>query len=50
MWRKGGVYSPPCHPRCPHLSFFSQKEIDENIPGFSPFNGLHWGPNVSRSK
>jgi len=31
------IYSPPCHPRCPCLSFFSQKEIkvfDENIPGF----------------
>jgi len=26
------------------MSFFSQKEIkvfDENIPGFSPYNGLH---------
>jgi len=31
------IYSPPCHPRCPCLSFFIQKEIkvfDENIPGF----------------
>jgi len=31
------IYSPPCHPRCPCLSFFSRKEIkvfDENIPGF----------------
>jgi len=31
------IYSPPCHPICPHLSFFSRKEIkvfDENIPGF----------------
>jgi len=30
------IYSPPCHPRCSCLSFFSQKEIkvfDENIPG-----------------
>jgi len=29
------IYSPPCHPRCPCLSFFSRKEIkvfDENIP------------------
>jgi len=34
-------------------SFFSRKEIkvfDENIPGFSPYNGLHWEPNGSRSK
>jgi len=31
------IYSPPCHPRFPCLSFFSRKEIkvfDENIPGF----------------
>jgi len=31
------IYSPPCHPRCPCLSFFRRKEIkvfDENIPGF----------------
>jgi len=31
------IYSPPCHPRCPCLFFFSQKEMkvfDENIPGF----------------
>jgi len=31
------IYSPPCHPRCPCHSFFSQKEMnvfDENIPGF----------------
>jgi len=31
------IYSPPCHPRCPRLSFLSRKEIkvfDENIPGF----------------
>jgi len=31
------IYSPPCHPRCPRLYFFSRKEIkvfDENIPGF----------------
>jgi len=31
------IYSPPCHPRCPCLYFFSRKEIkvfDENIPGF----------------
>jgi len=43
----------PCHPRSPWLSFFSQKEIklfDENIPGFSPYNGLQWEPNGSRSK
>jgi len=47
------IYSPPCHPICPCLSFFSQKEIkvfDENIPGFSPYNGLQWEPNGSRSK
>jgi len=40
------IYSPPCHPKCPCLSFLSQKEIevfDENIPGFSPYNGLHGG-------
>jgi len=46
------IYSPPCHPRCPCLSFFSQKEIkffDENISGFSPYNGLQWEPNGSRS-
>jgi len=33
------IYSPPCHPRCPCLSFFTQKEIkvfDENITGFFP--------------
>jgi len=44
---------PPCHPRCPHLSFFSQEEIKvfvENIPRFSPYNGLQWEPNGSRSK
>jgi len=47
------IYSPPCHPRCPCLSFFSGKEIkvlDEKIPGFSPYNGLQWEPNGSRSK
>jgi len=48
------IYSPPCHPRCPSCySFFSQKEIkvfDENIQDFSPYNGLQWGPNGSRSK
>jgi len=48
------IYSPPCHPRCPRLqNFFSRNEIkvfDENIPGFSPYNGLHWEPNGSRSK
>jgi len=41
------IYSPPCHPRCPFLSFFSLKEIkvfDENFPGFSPYDGLHWEP------
>jgi len=40
------IYSPPCHPRC-------RKEIkvfDENIPGFSPYNGLQWEPNGSRSQ
>jgi len=43
----------PRHPRCPCLSFFSWKEIkvfDENIPGFSPYNGVHWEPNSSWSK
>jgi len=48
------IYSPPCHPRCPCLSFFSRIEIkvfDENIPGFfSPYNGLQREPNGSRSK
>jgi len=47
------IYSAPCHPRCPCLSFFSRKEIkvfDENIPAFSPYNGLQWEPNGSRSK
>jgi len=47
------IYSPPCHPRCPRLSFISRKEIkvfDTNISGFSPYNGLHWEPNGSRSK
>jgi len=31
------IYSPPCHPRYPCLSFFSRKEMkvfDENIPAF----------------
>jgi len=47
------IYLPPCHPRCPCLSIFSRKEIkffDENIPGFSQYNGLQWEPNGSRSK
>jgi len=52
------IYSPPCHPRCPCLSCPCRKEIKlfvENIPGFSPYNGLpynglHWEPNGSRSK
>jgi len=26
------------------------KVFDENIPGFSPYNGLHWEPNGLRSK
>ena len=44
------IYSPPCHPRCSCLSFFSRKEMkvfEENIPGFFSilwtslgFNGL----------
>jgi len=37
------IYSLPCHPRCPRLSFFSRKEIkvfDENIQGLSPYNAL----------
>jgi len=45
------IYSHPCHPRCPFLSFFSRKQIkvfDENIPGFSPYIGLQ--KNGSRSK
>jgi len=44
-----GVHSPPCHPRCPCLSFFSRKEIkvfDENIPGLSQYNGLHLDKTV----
>jgi len=31
------IYSPPCHPRCPCLSFFSRKEIkvfDEQVQDF----------------
>jgi len=47
------IYSPPCHPRCPCLSLFSRKKnkvFDENIPGFSPYNGVQWEPNCSRSK
>jgi len=47
------IYSPPCHPRYPRISFFSQKDIkvfDENIPGNSPYNGPQWQPNGSRSK
>jgi len=47
------IYSPPCHPRCPCLAFFGRKEIkvfDENIPGFSPYNGLHWEPNGSNER
>jgi len=35
------------------FSFSLQSKIqvfDENIPGFSPYNGLHWEPNGSRSK
>ncbi len=31
------IYSPPYHPTCSCLSFFSRKEIkvfEENIPGF----------------
>jgi len=26
------------------------KVFDESIPGFSPYNGLQWEPNGSRSK
>jgi len=26
------------------------KVFDENIPVFSPYNGLQWGPNGSRFK
>jgi len=50
------IYSLQCYPRCPCLSFFSLKErkdFDENIPGFSPYNGLGnqmvQGPNESFS-
>jgi len=35
------------------LSFFSRKEIkvfNENTPELSPYNGLKWKPNGSRSK
>jgi len=36
------------------MSFFPQsKEIkvfDENIPGFSPYNGLQWEPDGPRSE
>jgi len=45
------IYSPPCRPRCPCLSFFSRKEIkvfDENLPRF--YNGLQCEPNGSWSK
>jgi len=47
------IYSPPYHQGHPCHSFFSRKEIkvfDENIPGFSPYKGLQWEPNGSRSK
>jgi len=47
------IYSPTCHPRCPRLSFFSRKEIkvfDENIPGFSSYNGLQWTMGTKRFK
>jgi len=40
-------------PMSSKMSFFSRKEIkvfDENFPGFSPYNGLQWEPNISRSK
>jgi len=36
-----------------HLTQWGRKEIkvfDENNSGFSPYNGLHWEPNGSRSK
>jgi len=42
------IYSPPCHPIWPCLSFFSQKEIkvfDEVFfffQDFSPYNALYW--------
>jgi len=26
------------------------KVFDENIPGFSPYDGFQWEPNGSRSK
>jgi len=40
------IYSPPCHLRCPRLSFFRWKEIkvfDENIPRFSPYKWTSLG-------
>jgi len=54
------MYSPPCHPRRPCLSFFSRKKkikvFDENIPGFSPYSIMDFtghqmvqGPNESFS-
>jgi len=32
------------------MSFFLQLVFVENIPGFSPYNGLKWEPKGSRSK
>jgi len=37
------IYSSPCHPRCPRLSFFSRKEIkvfDENRFFYIAYIGL----------
>jgi len=44
------IYTPPCHPRCPCLSFFSRKEIKDFLH-IMDFNGNQTvqGPNVSFS-
>jgi len=31
------IYSPPCHPRCPCLSFFSQKKLRFLMKTFQDF-------------
>jgi len=33
-----------------HPHVIQDENIDENIPGFSSYNGLHWEPYGSRSK
>ncbi len=43
------IYSPPCHPRCSCLSFFSRKEIkvfEKNIPGLFSILWTSMGANV----